>query len=91
MPSAQPLIDTGLVTYRQLDLWVRRGYLKPANTTPGSGFRRDWSDGELLVAARMGRLVRAGLEVDVAANVARHAWPTLGLGPGITIDIREVA
>lgn len=59
------------LTYRQFDHWIRRGYLKPIEPTPGSGNGRWWPPGELAIAARMARLVHAGFRTDAAANLAR--------------------
>lgn len=59
------------VTYRQLNWWVRQGYLRPANPHPGSGTRRIWSSDELRVGARMAALVAAGLLPRLAAEAAR--------------------
>lgn len=59
------------VTYRQLNWWVRQGYLRPANPHPGSGTRRVWSTKELRVGARMAALVAAGLLPRFAAEAAR--------------------
>jgi DNA-binding transcriptional MerR regulator len=59
------------VTYRQLDYWTRIGYLFPANPTPGSGHRRQWSEPELAIARRIGELRLEGYELPAAARVAR--------------------
>jgi DNA-binding transcriptional MerR regulator len=64
---------TGL-TYRQLDYWVAKGYLKPDKAHPGSGIGRRWTDHEIAVAATMGALVNAGLAVDKAATIARETF-----------------
>jgi DNA-binding transcriptional MerR regulator len=61
------------VSYRRLDYWTRRGYLKPDGNGLGSGYWRRWPDDELAVAALMARLVGAGLVLDVAAKIARAA------------------
>jgi len=91
MADAHTLVDSGLVSYRRLDHWVRRGYLHPADAAPGSGYSRDWSADELRVAARMARLVNAGLRPDVAAVWARCSqWP-VDLAPGVTLVLSEVA
>ena len=75
------------VSYRQLDDWARRGLLRPDNPSPGrSGWKREWSEPELAVAAMMGRLVAGGLTVDAAHRVARGVRV---LGPGIRLVIDE--
>lgn len=57
------------LTYRQLDYWCRRGYLKAEGH--GSGTRREWPPTEVAVAGLMAVLTRVGLEVATAAEVAR--------------------
>jgi hypothetical protein len=71
------------VTYRQLDYWTRRGYLNPGGN-PGYGHPRTWPPGELAVAERMARAVRAGLTPYAAHRAARG---TTDLGHGVTITI----
>jgi DNA-binding transcriptional MerR regulator len=80
------------LTYRQLDFWVRKGYLSAA--TPGSGKRRTWSDDELAIAAHMVRLISCGFTVARAAEIARGRSPHgactfLTLGDGIHLLIYE--
>lgn len=60
------------VTYRQLDYWVRAGYLRPTVPTPGTGTARDWSPEEIEIARLMARLTAAGFDLAVAARVARE-------------------
>jgi hypothetical protein len=87
MADVHALVDGGLVSYRQIDYWVRRGWLRPDDPRPGSGYGRDWSDDEVRVAERMARLVRAGLAPDVAARLAREdRWPAT-LASGVTLTL----
>lgn len=79
------LRQTG-ISYRQLDYWVRQGWLRPEYPHAGSGTRREWTNDELDVAVRMAKLVKAGLAHDIAANVARkgsEAW----LSPNVKVVI----
>ena len=91
--SVDKILATTGITYRQLDYWVRIGYLRPDNPEPGSGISRDWSDHELAVARTMGILIRAGLAVDRAATVAREtfAYPfgRATLAPGIEVVVSD--
>ncbi|HEY9371509.1 MerR family transcriptional regulator [Streptomyces sp.] len=49
------------ITYRQLDCWTRKGYIHARDRRQNtSGVPRDFSDEELGVAARMGRLIDRG-------------------------------
>lgn len=61
------------VTYRQLDYWVRKGYLEPENVECGSGHQRLFPPDEFAVALTMAHLVRGGFTVDQAARLARIA------------------
>lgn len=67
------------ISYRQLDHWTRQGYLHPETPAKGCGTRREWTNDEIQVAARMAELVRAGLTRKAAADVARkggEVWLT---------------
>lgn len=75
------------VTYRQLDHWVRQGYLRPAVAQPGTGRPRSWPPFEIKVAARMARLTAAGLMPGSAAEYARYGWPNAELDPGVVLMI----
>jgi hypothetical protein len=71
------------ITYRQLDYWVRQGYLVPNHASPGSGSWRSWPEPEMEVARMMGVLVTAGLRPEAAARVARGG----ALAPGVQLVI----
>lgn len=58
------------VSYRQLDYWVRQGYLHPEHEG-GTGKARIWSDDELAVLRRMADLVQHGVLPSFAARIAR--------------------
>lgn len=74
--TALDVADEAEISYRQLDHWVRRGYLRPRprhmpEDASGSGYPISFDDAELAIAVSMGALVRAGLKPDVAARLAR--------------------
>jgi MerR HTH family regulatory protein len=81
------------ITYRQLDFWVRKGYINA--DSPGSGYTRSFSHRELRVLKAMARLVQAGFPAQKAAELARSAITDVGsagalrikLGEGIILDI----
>lgn len=83
MASYQDFVRVGL-TYRQVDFWSRKGYLRASNADCGSGRERHWPASELPVAATMHRLVKAGLTVKAAHVVARGQGE---LAPGVTVLI----
>ena len=70
------------ITYRQLNWWAWQGYLRPDEAHPGSGYSRRWPASEIAVAARMVRLVNAGLTPEAASRAARASGP-VELAPGI--------
>jgi len=71
------------ISYRQLDHWVRKGFLRPDVDNVGSGRRRTFPPGELAVARVMGALAAAGMTPRAAERVARGGQ----LAPGITVSI----
>jgi hypothetical protein len=87
MPSIDDFLKAG-VTYRQLDFWTTKGYLRAMTAQPGTGRSREWLLGEERVAATMVRLVDAGLTVQAAAQVARQPLGgPVELAPGVVISV----
>lgn len=82
MPSLDHVVHTTGATYRQLDHWCRMGYLHPGS--PGTGHSRVWPSTEIVVAAKMVRLVKAGISPRVAEQVARGQS---NIGHGVTVTI----
>jgi DNA-binding transcriptional MerR regulator len=64
------------VSYRQLDYWVRAGYLPIASTNPGSGVKRLWSFDEVLAAEVFAALMHVGVDPHAIAE----ALPTVLVG-----------
>lgn len=86
------------VTYRQLDHWARKGWLRPSL----QDHERNWSPTELNAAVIMARLVKVGMHAPDAARIARKAveavqahknqgqtakFVTLNLGSGVALRI----
>ncbi len=69
-------------TYRQLDHWSRRGWLRPDGGGRGSGRPREWSRTEVEVATTMVRLVAAGITPEAAHRAARGDGV---LAPGVRV------
>lgn len=65
------LAEVAGVSYRQVDFWVRKGYIKERSPGGGSGFLRDFADEEVAVTMKMASLVRIGLKPEPAAEYAR--------------------
>lgn len=81
--TSQDLVRLGM-TYRQMDFWCRRGYLIEYNPDPGSGTRRIFAPGEVLVAASMMHLVAAGIPPGIARRAARNdGW----LSPSVRVTV----
>lgn len=72
----------GGASYRQLDYWARRGYLRLTQHKPGPGHAREWPDEEIRVARVMARLTVAGFPPALAERVARGDTE---VAPGIHI------
>lgn len=83
--SSPEVVAEAGITYRQLDYWVRLGHLKPDGSVHHG--QREWSEAELEIAGRMGRLTAAGLPLAFAAAMARGAWPVGELAPGVTVTV----
>lgn len=81
------LVRLGL-SYRQLDFWVRKGYLQPVRSGLGRGHDRMFPASEVRVAAEMAALVSAGLSPAVAHHAVRNGGE---LAPGVRVVVDEVA
>lgn len=79
------IVAVGL-SYRRLDYWSRRGWLKPANPDCGSGSSRVWPAGEVVVAQVMHLLVSAGVAPGAAARAARNGG-VLAAGVRVVLDV----
>lgn len=90
MRSVEVALDVCGITYRQLDYWVRQGYIKPKPGATGTGHTRDFSDHEIAVAARMARLIDRGFTPKAAARIARVTPGYVHLGKGIHLHLHEV-
>jgi DNA-binding transcriptional MerR regulator len=92
---ADEIMATAGVTYRQLDHWTTRGYLRADEPSPGSGNHRTWSPAEIGVAVEIQRLTGAGLSLPTAAAVARRIVTndetSIELGPGVFVDVERVS
>lgn len=68
------------LTYRQLNHWCDKGYLRPEGQGLGSGYQREWPVRERRMALMMSRLVSAGVaRPELAHKIAREAlrnWET---------------
>lgn len=76
------IIEYAGISRRQLDHWVRSGYLHTAGPVAGDGVTRVFEPGEDQVARWMGLLVRHGITPEAAAPIARdlHATGRARLG-----------
>lgn len=77
------VIEATGATFRQLDHWVRVGYLRPVGGD-GPGRHRDWPGDEVRVAKTMTRLVQAGVRPEAAHRAARNDGK---LAPGVRVDV----
>jgi hypothetical protein len=70
--SAQARLAAAGITYRQLDNWIRQGWVRPTGMG-GTGHPRGWPSRELAIALLMKRLTDSGFSPRVAADLARTA------------------
>lgn len=80
------------ITFRQLDYWARKDFLRfrqcqPLRGKPGSGCPRSWPAAEVEVARVMGRLTALGLPLETAHRVARSGDARTEIAPGIVIEV----
>lgn len=92
LTSAQML--TIGISYRQLDHWTKRGYLRcDERIRETKGIVRRWSTAERDIAQLMDRLINAGLAVDAAAPISREmvetGMPEASIADGITILVER--
>jgi DNA-binding transcriptional MerR regulator len=69
--SSDDMLAAG-ISYRQLDYWCSKGYLRPDSASPGSGYARRFPPEEREIARLMVVLTKAGLEPKAAARAARE-------------------
>jgi DNA-binding transcriptional MerR regulator len=72
--SAAEVCNLAGITYRQMDYWLRNGYIvrdRDEAVSPGSGMPRHFSQSEAEQFAVIAKLVRCGLRTDVAAVAAK--------------------
>lgn len=88
--TLREIVDEVKASYRQIDHWVRKGWLHP-ESKGGSGNDRRWPDEELAVLRRMARCVNAGLPPALSHELARVPAGTparlLEIGPGVFVAI----
>lgn len=60
MSTAVELAEETGLTYRQLDWWIRQGYVECDDPTPGSGTARELTDDQADFVRTMADLVKIG-------------------------------
>lgn len=94
--SAARMLELSGATYRQLDHWSRGGrILRPYQHATGAGHPRRWSEEEAGVARCIAGLVGLGIELEVAARIARErdpdGWARVQLSPHVEIIVQPEA
>lgn len=81
--TATDVAEAAGVTPGQINMWIYRGHLAYSNPTRGTGNTRIFTDDQRRIAQWMGLLVRHGLSLDTAANLApnlhHNGHATVGL------------
>lgn len=91
--DTQTAADHAGLSYRQVDYWVRAGYVEcEQGPLPGSGRRRYFTPAEVRVLVLMAAMTRAGwlpAEAAVAARTLVAGFPVVLLSrPGLTLSVR---
>lgn len=94
--SAAEVCAMAAITYRNLDYWLRAKHVDLEEgheklRTPGSGFPRRFTLREAQRFEMLGRLVRAGLRVECAADIVRRrerGEHPVSIGKDVWIEVR---
>ena len=70
--TASELMARSGISYRQLDFWVRTGYLKTDKRCPGTGVHRHFTEAEARIAGFAIELITAGFATVAAITHARR-------------------
>lgn len=70
--SSTEVCEKAGISFRQLDHWRSKGFVRPQREPRGPGDRVSYAQDEMQVAVSMGRLVAAGLELASAHDAARQ-------------------
>lgn len=86
------IVGRAEISYRVIDHWTRRGYVRARERDRNtSGMLRYYDDVEVWVVCLMARLVRAGFTPAAAAVAARTVImgkvQALDLGPGLVLQV----
>lgn len=77
------MLTTG-ATYRQIDHWVRRGYLSVTLRDLGTGYHRQWTKRDQKIVRHMAALIGAGVTPETASD-----WAHLSVDEGIDQTLVE--
>jgi hypothetical protein len=67
VPTTKEVATECGISYRQIDYWIRQGYVPmEGETCPGSGYHRDLSDSEAEHVRAISELVKIGVRPDIA-------------------------
>ena len=77
------------VTYRQLDHWVRQGYVTPSvQAAVGRGARRLFSAADVVAVAALGRFGRARLDISLVGPLVA-ALPPISTGDVLVVALLD--
>lgn len=90
LPGSVDVVRQAGITYRQLDHWVRRRFVRPEPSRHGgTGFSREFAPEEVRVACVMGRLTAVGVSLELAARIARSGQSRNEVSPGVVIEVTD--
>jgi hypothetical protein len=71
--ATSEVVEMTGATFRQLDHWSRRGYVRPLNPTSGSGVQRQWSPLDIRVARALLSVSKLGTKSELIFRAASAA------------------
>lgn len=83
--NAPELAQRAGISYRQLDYWIRKGWID--GTNPGTGYVRRFAEEDAARVMMMAKLIAAGLHPARAAELCGWLLETgvVRLGPGLLV------
>ena len=70
--TTKQVAERANVSYRQIDHWVKKGWIKTQNHIWGTGDHREFSMQEETIVMTMAELIDIGFKADKAAELARR-------------------
>ena len=82
MPTTHEVAMRSGLSYRQLDYWLRSGFITIADDADGSGSRRRFTDDEVADVMKVAQMMRQAESVGLnpTGTTISHVWHALQTG-----------